>query len=370
MSSLNINRLRFFWQDFKISRKLKFIVILILLIISCWVSLYYHMVMNTCTVATHLFYIPIVISVIWWKRKGLIIPIFLGSFLIASHLFFVHDKSPSPDYLRVTMFLTVGFITVILREQLANAERIMARERKKLRFLTHRLSNSEERHKLQIASGLHDSVGPKLSAAKMMLQSQKTKIAKDDTYLFDKIIDCINTSIVEIREMIFELSPKVLYELGLQAAVESLIESYKKKTSLTIRYECSEHSFNLSKNSRSIIFRAISELLININKHAQAQNVHIKIENKHEMLNITIEDDGTGFNTSKTLMDEKLLNCFGLFSIRQQLLDINGYLIIESKINSGTKVILTCPITTEHNIERDKGYGNKNSNSRRPRCNV
>ncbi|MBN2588306.1 MAG: sensor histidine kinase [Sedimentisphaerales bacterium] len=358
------------WQELKVSRGCKFLSIIILLIICCGFSLYYHMVMKICTVATHLFYIPIVISAIWWKRKGLIIPLFLGFFLIVSHHVFIHDIAPSPDYLRVIMFLTVGIITVILREQLALAERTMAREREKLRYLTHRLSKSEEIHKMQIAAGLHDSVGPQLSAAKIMLHTHKTKSGKENTYLFDKVIDCIDTSIVEIREMIFELSPKVLYELGLEAAVESLIESYKKKTSLNFRYECSEHSFNLNKNSRSILFRAIRELLLNIDKHAQAQNVYIKIENMQEKLTITIEDDGIGFNAPKTLMNEKYVDCFGLFSIRQQLLDINGYLFIESNIGSGTKVTLTCPITSNENNERDNKHDDKHSYSRKSYCNV
>ncbi len=363
------NKWEHFLQNLKVSQKYKFLSI-IFLIICFWFSLHYHFVMKSCTVATHLFYIPIVISAIWWKRKGLFIPLFLGFFLLASHHLFVHDSSPSPEYLRVIMFLTVGIITVILREQLVMAEKSMARERKKLCYLTYRLLKSEEIHKMQIATDLHDSVGPQLSAAKIMLHTHKTKSVKENTYLFDKVIDCIDTSIVEIREMISELSPKVLYEFGLEAAVESLIESYKKKTSLNFRYEFSGHSFNLNKNSRLIVFRAIRELLLNINKHAKAQNVYIKIEKRHKMLNVIIEDDGIGFNASLILKNEEYIDCFGLFSIHQQFLDINGHLFIESNIGSGTKITLTCPITTDENTERDDEHDDKYSYRRKSYCNV
>ena len=161
MDLSNVVKTKSWGKDIIIIRTLKLIFIIFLIMLSCWFSIYYHIVMKSCSVATHLFYIPIVISGIWWRRKGLFIPLFFGLFLIASHKFYIHDDSPTADYLRIIMFFMVGATTVILRIQLSNTEIIMKRERKKLRYLTNRLANTEERHNIQIAAGLHDSVGPK-----------------------------------------------------------------------------------------------------------------------------------------------------------------------------------------------------------------
>jgi signal transduction histidine kinase len=311
----------------------------------CGLTHYCHVVLRTCSVFSQLYYIPIVLGSIWWKRKGLVVPIFLGGFLIVSHRLF-HTGSPVADYLRALMFVVVGLVMTILSEQAAHAENIMATERKKLRSLARRLSIVEERQRQHIAAGLHDSVGPKLSAAKILAQTLKSKELADESGHLDKVIDWIESSIKEIRVLIFKLSPKVLYEIGLKAAVESLIESHEQESSVKFHYTYVGPTNILDHRIRSIIFRAIRELFTNIGKHAQAQNVYVKIEIDSERLNVIIEDDGIGFDVFERLKGTETIDGFGLFSIRQQLLDFDGQILVESEIGSGTKVTITCPVET------------------------
>lgn len=340
--------------DVKISPKYKILFMSLMIVAAGWLSYYCHGVMRTCVIYTHLYYIPIVFSAIWWKRKGFIVPVILGVFLIVNHMIFLSEVPLFDDYTRAIMFVVVGFATVMLSEQAARAEQIATLERKKLRSLTQRLCNAEEQHRLHIAAGLHDSVGPKLSTAKILIQTLKSKKSKDISGHLEKVIDCVDSSIVEIREMIFQLSPKVLYQLGLKAAVESLIESFEKETSLKFDYEYEGPSNTLNQKVRSIIFRAVRELVININKHAKAQNVHIKIENDQNSLTVTVEDDGIGFNVSEVIGRNDVIKNFGLFSIRQQLLDIDGQMFIESDVGIGSKVTMICPIKSiEQNIESE-----------------
>jgi two-component system sensor histidine kinase DegS len=74
--------------------------------------------------------------------------------------------------------------------------------------------------------------------------------------------------------------------------------------------------------------------------------VYVKIEIDSERLNVIIEDDGIGFDVSKRLKGTETIGGFGLFSIRQQLLDFDGQILVESEIGSGTKVTITCPVET------------------------
>ena len=348
----------------KISLKYKMLFMSLMIAAAGWLSYYCHGVMRTCVIYTHLYYIPIVFSAIWWKRKGFIVTVILGVFLIVNHMIFLSEVPLFDDYIRAIMFVVVGFVTVMLSEQIDKAEKITSLKRKKLRFLTQRLCNAEEQHRLHIAAGLHDSVGPKLSAAKILIQTLKNKDPKDIPGHLGKIIDCVDSSIVEIREMIFQLSPKVLYQLGLKAAVESLIESFERETSLKFDYEYEGPSNSLNQKVRSIIFRAVRELVININKHAKAQNVHIKIENDPCLLTVTVEDDGVGFNASEVLNNHDVIKNFGLFSIRQQLLNIDGQLFIESDVGIGSKVTMVCPIIpTEKNIESEWNHADQHTYS-------
>lgn len=348
----------------KISPKYKMLFMSLMIVAAGWLSYYCHGVMRTCVIYTHLYYIPIIFSTLWWKRKGFIVPVILGVFLIANHMIFLSEVPLFDDYIRAIMFVVVGFVTVMLSEQTARAEQIAALERKKLRSLTQRLCNAEEQHRLHIAAGLHDSVGPKLSAAKILIQTLKNKNPQNIPGHLGKIIDCVDSSIVEIREMIFQLSPKVLYQLGLKAAVESLIESFEKETSLKFDYEYEGPSNTLNRKVRSIFYRAVRELVININKHAKAQNVHIKIENDACLLTATIEDDGVGFNVSEVLNNHDVINNFGLFSIRQQLLSLHGQLFIESDAGIGSKITMVCPIKpTEKNIESEWDHADQHTYS-------
>lgn len=312
----------------------------------------FHAVFDTSIVFTHLYYIPIVIGSIWWKIKGLIVSISVGAFLILSHRLFRHDLSPVADYIRTLMFIAVGFVTATLNEQIARAEKLMATEQKKLRSCAQRLSNAEERQRRHIAAGLHDSVGPKLSAAKILAQTIKSKEAMNMSGQMETVIDCIDSSIKEIRDLIFKLSPKVLYEFGLKDAVESLTESLEQENSLKCHYTYDGPANALDQKIRSIIFRAIRELLMNIKKHAQAQNVYINIKVDSNNLSIIIEDDGVGFNASEVSENVSTVDCFGLFSIHQQLLDIGGQIMVESEVGSGTKVTITAPVENTENTAK------------------
>jgi len=98
-------------------QKEKISLIVILLAGSCFLTYYFHEIRQTGTVFTHFFYIPIIIASVWWKRKGLIVALFLGAVLIVSHTTFRADVSATNDYLRMVMFIVVAFVIACLIEQ-------------------------------------------------------------------------------------------------------------------------------------------------------------------------------------------------------------------------------------------------------------
>jgi PAS domain S-box-containing protein len=94
----------------------------ILLIGSCLLTYYFHVVLNTGRVFTHFFYIPIILASLWWKRKGLVVALFLAAFLIFSNLFFRAEVVTVNDYLRAGMFIVISVIVGQLQEHISRTE--------------------------------------------------------------------------------------------------------------------------------------------------------------------------------------------------------------------------------------------------------
>ena len=102
--------------------KYKITVMAILLTGACFSTVYFHVVLESGTVFTHFFYIPIILASLWWKRKGLVVSIFLAGFLIFSYIFFRSNVGTLNDYLRAGTFIVIAFTVTILSERIAKAE--------------------------------------------------------------------------------------------------------------------------------------------------------------------------------------------------------------------------------------------------------
>ena len=103
--------------EFK-KEKIKILIMAILLAGACFLTYYFHIVVRKGTVFTHLFYIPIILSALWWKRKGLIIAIFLVALLIFSHFLLRTDVETINDLFRAPMFILVAVVDIFLTEKI------------------------------------------------------------------------------------------------------------------------------------------------------------------------------------------------------------------------------------------------------------
>ncbi len=115
----------------------------VLLGIACFLTYYCHAVLGTGVVFTHLFYIPIILGALWWKRKGLLVAVFLAAVLMLSHVFVRPDVAPYNDLYRSCMFLVVSAVTAMLSEQLAKKEQALRHARD---YTRHLLESSPDFH--------------------------------------------------------------------------------------------------------------------------------------------------------------------------------------------------------------------------------
>jgi signal transduction histidine kinase len=228
--------------------------------------------------------------------------------------------------------------------ELKLAEKELHAYQARLRALALELTMTEERERRRIATELHDGAAQSLAFARMELASACKAVAEAEaTKKMEEVSQILRESLGQIREVLLDLSSPSMNEIGLGEAVSEWLEQqigrrHSLKTSFTD--QCGK--VPLDDDVRAVLFRNTRELLTNVVKHAQANTVAVHIASTGEALRITIEDDGAGLDSENA--DDASGGGFGLFSIRERMLDLGGSLEIESARGKGSKATLVMPL--------------------------
>lgn len=203
---------------------------------------------------------------------------------------------------------------------------------------------AEDRERTRIAKELHDSLGQLLMAISLNLESLK----KDMNLLSDKnqlkltnALNYLSSAIQESRHISHNLMPKAINDYGYILAIQSMIEGLQAVEDVNFQFYNNLNEERLSSNIELSLFRITQEAITNILKHADAKNITIQLMKYSDMLLLTIEDDGEGFDYK--LKQEKDRN-FGLESIQNRANSISAVLTIESKKGYGTTIMVEVPI--------------------------
>ncbi|UCH43522.1 MAG: PAS domain S-box protein [Dehalococcoidales bacterium] len=244
------------------------------------------------------------------------------------------------------------FIKDITKQKLAKTQ--LASYRRKLRSLTSRLSFSEEYERQRIAAQVHDRVSQALALCRIKLGGLINSAPSPHfTEQLDEINQYIRQLIEEIRSLTFELGSPVLYQLGLEKAVEHLTKDLQKDHGILASFEDDGESKPLDDDIRIFLFQVVRELLSNVVKHAQAHGVHVCIKRQGGDILITVEDDGVGFDTRRIAAGNGEQNMgFGLFSIRERLGYLDRQLKVESEPGYGTRVTVAAPLRSGRTKKR------------------
>lgn len=235
-------------------------------------------------------------------------------------------------------------LSINISEQKA-AELKILQYQKRLRDLAIELTLAEEKMRKQIAIDLHDDVGQLLSASRMQMAAINYDANKDVIKnKISSISEGLLQAIQATREAIFNLSPPQLNEIGLFAAVHDWTkEQIEKKYQIKVNLTGNTDKYPLKESTRLLLFRSIRELLLNTAKHANANHLNITFKRKDKLMEITVQDDGMGFD--ENVMQSKVKSkAFGLFSINERMSDLGGSMELDSKIGIGTKIKLVLPL--------------------------
>ncbi len=158
------------------------------------------------------------------------------------------------------------------------------------------------------------------------------------------MLKLIDEAVISTRSLTFELSPPILYELGLEAALEWLTEEMESKHGIHCRFEDSGQPKPLDHDIGVLLFQTVRELLVNVRKHARARNVEVSIKRSGANILIKVEDDGVGFDMKRLCPRGGKPDGFGLFSIRERMRHVGGQVEIKSAPGQGTRVTVTAPL--------------------------
>ena len=225
---------------------------------------------------------------------------------------------------------------------------VFKRQEKQIRQLTEDLLLAEEKQRQNVAMALHDSMGQLLAFSKRELALLvKEPALRTDTRL-KRILNEIRTSFTQCRQLTADLSSPTLKTFGLHAALEELAEQFSQDNGLRCSFNGPADPGRLESKIELLLYRSVKELLCNIAKHARADNVTIDLNASGGFLEITVSDDGKGFNASKLGKRTTRKRSFGLFSIQQRLANIGGKFHIQSTRKKGTRVTLQTPVNAAY----------------------
>ena len=214
----------------------------------------------------------------------------------------------------------------------------------RLKDLANQLTISEENIRKQIAVDLHDDVGQLLASSRMQLARVIDLEENPELEIRIKnVSQALLKAVQATREAIFNLSPPQLSEIGLYAAVHDWMKEQVEKKHNIHTHITGEGIYHLDAKNKVLIFRSIKELIMNVVKHARAKRLMVEFITKKDMLEITVQDDGIGFNYNPDQVELK--SNYGLFSVQERMSDLGGSLIIDSVDDKGTKAKLLIPLT-------------------------
>lgn len=209
------------------------------------------------------------------------------------------------------------------------------------RKLTHELMRLQETERAHLARELHDDLGQYLTGIKA--QAYLVKENADNTELVASVGGQISANCdamqVSFRQLIRELHPVILEQLGLLEAIKTQVEVWQQSHQVLVSLELPQEIEAFGDAINTHIYRVVQESLNNVAQHARARNVTISIEQDQEMFELKVIDDGIGYDSAGS-------QGLGLRSMQERARCMSGELVI-NKIKSGSEIVLRIPLKQE-----------------------
>lgn len=207
-----------------------------------------------------------------------------------------------------------------------------------------KIIKAQEEERRRVAREIHD--GPAQAMANIVFRAEvcerllDTDLVRSRAELKD-LQSQIRLVLKETRKIIFGLRPMTLDDLGLVPTIRRILDSLKERTNVISEIRVTGEEKRLDSHIEIGLFRTVQEALNNVEKHAKAKSVLVRLDFRATVVSASVEDDGKGFDTDPDLIGEE---SFGIMGMRERVSLLSGEFSINSQKGKGTKVFIKVPL--------------------------
>ena len=247
----------------------------------------------------------------------------------------------------------IGVVFDYLTNDIAKMSELVESAKMKQMFGLKIIQAQEEERK-RVARDIHD--GPAQSMANVVLRTeiaerlmshQQEELARQELKDLKKMV---RRSLADVRQIIFDLRPMALDDLGLIPTLRKFIPEIAKRENIEIELVLNGIERRLASGMEVAIFRMVQEILTNVIKHAKATLAIANIEYADKYLRVSVQDNGVGFIEEEVIKNK---NHFGLMGMKERIELLEGELEIQSEIDKGTTVTFTIPTKESGELHND-----------------
>jgi len=259
------------------------------------------------------------------------------------------DKKYYSILIRGNSFLEIAQLYFTDITSLKKLEYRIRRSRKRLKQLSAHLIEKLEEEKYRLARELHDGIGQNLLFLKLKIQKleDKLKLIKYKDPEIKNINILLGSTIQDLKNILYELKPRVLEEAGLKSALSLLCNKLIYEGDLKGNIDIVGLEDRLDSKLEVAVYRIVQEALNNIVKHSKAQSFNVQLLEIDNTIRLIISDDGIGFNVETALYGKSEVNSFGLFNMKERTENYKGRFKIESTEGAGTVIVVEIPLIKE-----------------------
>ncbi|MBU0987788.1 MAG: PAS domain S-box protein, partial [Proteobacteria bacterium] len=266
--------------------------------------------------------------------------------------YFIRTLSPVKEPGGRTTYVTVISKEITDHKQAEKALELsgekLLKECNQRKVLSKRLIDLLEKDRHEIAMELHDHIGQILTSLKIDIEVIEGLLKPTDAELRFQIKAAKGkaiSAIKDIKNISHGLKPGILDTLGLVSSLEELFSEIQENTDIRIEFFYQNVPKRFDPENELAIYRIAQEALNNIVKHARAKNVFVNLVKKGEVLSLSVEDDGIGFDQGEAIKISKWQEAaLGLIIMQERAIQRNGTLAIESQIGKGSHVLAEIPL--------------------------
>jgi PAS domain S-box-containing protein len=213
---------------------------------------------------------------------------------------------------------------------------------RRLRDLNDSIFKAREEERRRLAQEINDDLGQRLAASGYYLHSIADSLDESQVELkstVESLIEGNNETILRLRGLTSSL--RLLYDLGLEAALRWLVADFSREKSLSLSLECDFDDLGLGRETGTAAFRIVEESLANVVAHSGAANANVAIRAREDRLYIAVSDDGIGLDERRRAEADSL----GLLEIEERVARLNGTFSLSGVSGKGTVVAVELPLS-------------------------